>query len=53
MVPLKKDTDYDTMQRLMTSVAASGQTKMMRATLKGRFFAGPAVGTKSGEIKHR
>src|SRR5271169_4548376 len=51
-VPLKKDTDYDTMQRLMRAAVSSGQTKMLRATLTGRFFAGPAVGTKSGEIKH-
>ena len=51
-VPLKKDADYDTMQRLMKSAAASGQTKMLRATLTGRFFAGPAFGTKTGEIKH-
>lgn len=51
-VPLKKDADYDTMQRLMKSAAASGQIKMLRATLTGRFFAGLAVGTKSGEIKH-
>ena len=52
VVPLRKDADYDTMQRLMKEAAASGQIKMLRATLKGRFFAGPAVGTKSGEIKH-
>jgi hypothetical protein len=51
-VPLKKDVDYDTMQRLMKSATDSGQTKMLRATLTGRFFAGPAVGTKSGDIKH-
>jgi hypothetical protein len=51
-VPLRKDADFDTMQRLMKSTTASGQTKMLRATLTGRFFAGPAVGTKSGEIKH-
>jgi hypothetical protein len=51
-VPLRKDTDYDTMQRLMKSADATGQTKMLRATLNGRFFAGPAVGMKSGEIKH-
>ena len=51
-VPLKKDTDYDTMQRLMKSAAASGETKMIRATLTGRFFPGPAVGNKSGDIKH-
>ena len=51
-VPLKKDADFETMQRLMKSAAASGQTKMLRATLIGRFFAGPAVGTKSGDIKH-
>src|SRR5271167_4621291 len=51
-VPLKKDTDYETMQRLMKSIDASGRIQMLRATLIGRFFAGPAVGTKSGEIKH-
>jgi hypothetical protein len=52
VVPLKKDADYDTMQRLMKQADASGQTEMIRATLTGRFFAGPAVGTKSGEVKH-
>ncbi len=51
-VPLRKDADYGTMQRLMKSADATGQTKMLRATLNGRFFAGPAVGMKSGEIKH-
>jgi hypothetical protein len=51
-VPLKKDTDYQTMQRLMKEDDASGKTKMLRATLIGRFFSGPAVGTKSGETKH-
>jgi hypothetical protein len=51
-VPLKKDVDYETMQRLMKSAADSGQTRMLRATLTGRFFAGPAFGAKSGEIKH-
>jgi hypothetical protein len=51
-VPLKKDVDYDTMQRLMKSAADSGETKMLRATLTGRFFPGPAMGTKTGEIKH-
>jgi hypothetical protein len=51
-VPLRKDADYETMQRLMKSAAASGQTKMLRATLKGRFFSGPAVGSKSGEVKY-
>ena len=52
VVPLRKDADYDTLQRLMKQADASGQTKMIRATLVGRFFSGPAVGTKSGEIKH-
>ena len=51
-VPLKKDADYDTMQRLMKSATASGQTKMLRATLIGRFYAGPAVGNKAGEVKY-
>jgi hypothetical protein len=51
-VPLKKDADYDTLQRLIKAADASGQIRMLRATLTGRFFAGPAVGSKSGEIKH-
>lgn len=51
-VPLRKDADYETMQRLMRAADGSGQVKMLRATLTGRFFAGPAVGTKTGEIKH-
>jgi len=51
-VPLKKDADYETMQRLMKTIDSSGKVQMLRATLIGRFFAGPAVGTKSGEIKH-
>ncbi len=51
-VPLKQDADYATMQRLMKTIDASGRVQMIRATLIGRFFAGPAFGTKSGEIKH-
>jgi len=51
-VPLKRDTDYDTMQKLMKSIDSFGQTRMLRATLTGRFFTGQAAGTKSGEIKH-
>ncbi len=51
-VPLKKDSDYDTMQRLMKSARDSGQTKMLRATLTGRFFAGPAFGTRSGQVTY-
>jgi hypothetical protein len=51
-VPLKRDADYDTMQRLMKAASDSGQTKMLRATLIGRFFAGPAFGSKSGEVKY-
>jgi hypothetical protein len=52
VVPLKKDTDYQTMQRLMKSASDSGQTKMIRATLIGRFFPGPAFGAKSGEVTY-
>lgn len=52
VVPLRKDADYDTMQHLMKEAAASGRIKMLRATLIGRFFAGPPVGAKSGEIKY-
>lgn len=52
VIPLKKDADYETMQRLMKTIDASGKVQMIRATLIGRFFAGPAVGTKSGEIRH-
>jgi hypothetical protein len=51
-VPLKKDADYDTMQRLMKSAEDSDQTRMLRATLTGRFFTGQPIGSKSGEIKY-
>lgn len=51
-VPLKKDADLETMQRLMKSIDTSGRIQMIRTTLIGRFFAGPTVGSKSGEIKH-
>jgi hypothetical protein len=51
-VPLKKDADYETLQKLIKSADAAGQVRMLRATLTGRFFTGQAVGTKSGEIKH-
>jgi hypothetical protein len=51
-VPLKRDSDYDTMQKLMKSADASGQLRMLRATLTGRFFTGQPVGSKSGEIKY-
>lgn len=51
-VPLKRDADYETMQKLMKSAEASGQVRMLRATLTGRFFTGQPIGTKSGEIKH-
>ena len=53
VVALTKDVNFETMQRIMKSIDASGGTKMMRATLKGRFFAGPAEGKASGEIIHR
>ena len=51
-VLLKKDADYETLQKLIKSADAAGQVRMLRATLTGRFFTGQAVGTKSGEIKH-
>ena len=50
-VPLKRDTDYETMQKLMKSADASGQVRMLRASLTGHFFTGQAMGTKSGEVK--
>ena len=52
VIPLRKDADYDTMVRLLKSVDSSGQVRMLRATLIGRFFAGPAFGAKSGEITY-
>ena len=51
-VPLKKDTDYEGMVRLMKQAEASGEVKMLRATLRGRFFTGQAVGSKSGAITY-
>jgi hypothetical protein len=51
-VPLKKDTDYEGMLRLMKQADTSGQVKMLRATLRGRFFTGQSVGAKSGTITY-
>lgn len=51
-VPLRKDTDYEEMRRLMKEADSSGQVKMLRATLRGRFFTGPSFGSKSGTVTY-
>jgi len=51
-VPLKRDKDYEGMLRLMKQADDSGQIKMLRATLRGRFFTGPGFGSKSGAISY-
>jgi len=51
-VPLKRDKDYEGMLSLMKQADDSGQIKMLRATLRGRFFTGPGFGSKSGAISY-
>lgn len=48
-VPLKKDVDYDVLQKLLQQASASGQTKMLRATLSGRFFISYPSKPKAGD----
>ena len=40
-VPLKKDADYETMQRLMKTIDASGKVQMLRATLNRPLLCRP------------
>ncbi len=48
-LPLTKDRDFDALQKLLQVAAKTGQTKMLRATLIGKYFAGRPTKTTSGE----
>ncbi len=48
-LPLTRDRDFDTMQELLRTAQKSGKTKMLRATLIGKYFPGKPTKTLSGE----
>lgn len=48
-LPLNKDRDFDAMEKLLQQARKSGKTKMLRATLIGKYFPGRPTRTVSGE----
>lgn len=48
-LPITKDRDFDAMQKLLQSLQKSEGTKMLRATLIGKYFAGRPTKLASGE----
>ena len=48
-LPLTRDRDFDALQNLLKAAAKTGHTKMLRATLIGKYFAGRPTKTASGE----
>jgi hypothetical protein len=49
-LPLTKDRDFDAMQKLLKEVQKSGHTKMLRATLVGKYFSGKPTNTVNGGV---
>ena len=48
-LPLKRDRDFDLMQKLLQAAEKAGKTKMLRATLTGKYFSGRPTKLASGE----
>jgi hypothetical protein len=48
-LPLNKDRDFDAMEKLLQEAQKSGKTKMLRATLIGKYFPGKPTKTVTGE----
>jgi hypothetical protein len=48
-LPLTKDRDFDALQRLLKEAGKTGHTRMLRATLIGKYFAGRPTKTARGE----
>jgi hypothetical protein len=49
-LPLTMDRDFDALQKLLEAAAKTGHTKMLRATLIGKYFAGHPTKTATGEV---
>ncbi len=47
-LPLNRDRDFDAMQKLLQEAQKSGKTRMLRATLIGKYFPGKPAITASG-----
>jgi hypothetical protein len=48
-LPLTRDRDFDALQKLLKAAGKTGRTRMLRATLIGKYFAGHPTKTASGE----
>jgi hypothetical protein len=50
-LPLNQDRDFDSLQKLLQDAQKSGKTKMLHATLIGKYFAGKSIQTVAGTIR--
>src|SRR5664279_667619 len=48
-LPLTRDRDFDALQKLLKAAGKTGHTRMLRATIIGKYFAGRPTKTASGE----
>ena len=48
-LPLTRDRDFDALQKLLKAAGKTGRTRMLRATLIGKYFAGHPTKIASGE----
>jgi hypothetical protein len=51
-LPLNQDRDFNTLQRLLQDAQKSGKTKMLHATLIGKYFAGKPTPTLTGVVRN-
>ncbi len=49
-LPLNKDRDFDALQTLIKAAVKTGHTRMLRATLIGKYFAGHPTKTANGDF---
>jgi hypothetical protein len=50
-LPLNQDRDFNALQKLLQDAQKSGKTKMLHATLIGKYFAGKPTPTVTGVIR--
>ncbi len=50
-LPLNQDRDFEALQKLLQAAQKSGKTKMLHATLVGKYFAGKPTPTVGGVVR--
>ena len=50
-LPLNQDRDFEALQKLLQAAQKSGKTKMLHATLVGKYFAGKPTPTVDGVVR--